>query len=149
MKNRNRVYAIIAMLVITITTLVLTKTASADTEHTNIEKMTKTEMNNSIMSIINSAIDSDDSELLDHKDLFTDDCLEKYRKNVVNTNLVTGIISEKAIDIVTPQDSETSDTVLMCNIRLSNNKNIYNNIYLFEFHINADGKIYGYNIWAY
>ena len=62
---------------------------------------------------------------------------------------ITGIISEKAIDIVTPQDSETSDTVLMCNIRLSNNENIYNKIYLFEFHINADGKIYGYNIWTY
>lgn len=149
MRNKTKVYVIVAMVIITITALILTKTANADNQPTNIEKMTKTEMNNSIMSIIDSAINNNDNELLDYKDLFTEDCLEKYRRNVVNTNIITGIISEKAIDIVTPQDSETSDTVLMCNIRLSNNENIYNKIYLFEFHINADGKIYGYNIWTY
>lgn len=149
MRNKTKVYVIVAMVIITITALILTKTTSADNQHTNIEKMTKTEMSNSIMSIIESTITSNDTELLNYKDLFTEDCLEKYRRNVVNTNIITGIISEKAIDIVTPQDSETSDTVLMCNIRLSNNENIYNKIYLFEFHINADGKIYGYNIWAY
>ena len=144
MRNKTKVYVIVAMVIITINALILTKTTSADNQHTNIEKMTKTEMSNSIMSIIESAITSNDTELLNYKDLFTEDCLEKYRRNVVNTNIITGIISEKAIDIVTPQDSETSDTVLMCNI-----ENIYNKIYLFEFHINADGKIYGYNIWAY
>jgi hypothetical protein len=149
MRNKTKVYVIVAMVIITITALILTKTTSADNQHTNIEKMTKTEMSNSIMSIIESTITSNDTELLNYKDLFTEDCLEKYRRNVVNTNIITGIISEKAIDIVTPQDSETSDTVLMCNIRLSNNENIYNKIYLFEFHINADGKIYGYNIWTY
>lgn len=148
MRNKTKVYVIVAMVIITITALILTKTTSADNQHTNIEKMTKTEMSNSIMSIIESTITSNDTELLNYKDLFTEDCLEKYRRNVVNTNIITGIVSEKAIDIVTPQDSETSDTVLMCNIRLSNN-NIYNKIYLFEFHINADGKIYGYNVWAY
>lgn len=149
MKNKIKVYVIVTMLITAITALILTKTASADTQHTNIEKMTKTEMSNSIMNIIDSAINSNDNELLNYKDLFTEDCLEKYRRNVVNNNIITGIVSEKAIDIVTPQDSETSDTVLMCNIRLSNNENIYNKIYLFEFHINADGKIYGYNIWTY
>lgn len=149
MRNKIKVYVLVAIVAIVMTSLVLTKTANADNQPTNIEKMTETEMNNSIMSIIDSAINNNDNELLDYKDLFTEDCLEKYRKNVVNTNLVTGIVSEKAIDIVTPQDSETSDTVLMCNIRLSNNNNIYNKIYLFEFHINADGKIYGYNVWAY
>lgn len=149
MRNKTKVYVIVAMVIITITALILTKTTSVDNQHTNIEKMTKTEMSNSIMSIIESTITSNDTELLNYKDLFTEDCLEKYRRNVVNTNIITGIISEKAIDIVTPQDSETSDTVLMCNIRLSNNENIYNKIYLFEFHINADGKIYGYNIWTY
>lgn len=149
MKDKIKVSVIATMAIIAITTLVFTKTVIADTQHTNIEKMTMNEMNSSIMGIISSAIDSNDTELLNYKDLFTEDCLEKYRRNIVNTNLITGILSEKAIDIVKPQDSETSDTVLMCNIRLCNNENIYNKIYLFEFHINTDGKIYGYNIWAY
>ena len=149
MKNKIKVYVIVTMLITAITALILTKTASADTQHTNIEKMTKTEMSNSIMNIIDSAINSNDNELLNYKDLFTEDCLEKYRRNVVNTNIITGIVSEKAIDIVTPDNSDTFDTVLMCNIRITNSSNQYNNICMFEFHINKDGKIYGCNVWTY
>lgn len=153
MKNKKMNYITYAVLVIVCTLIVgimlSTNIANADSKNNNIEKMTKSELKSNIINIIDAAVNNNDSKILEYKDLFTDDSLERFRRGVVNQNIIDGIISGAVIDIVTPQNSETMDTVLMCNIRLANNSNIYNEICLFEFHINEDGKIYGYNVWTY
>lgn len=152
MKSKKIVYAILIIvctLIVGTGTVVSTKTANADSKNTNIEKMTKSEVKSNITGILDAAINNDDSKILEYKDLFTEDSLEKFRRNIINKNIIDGIISETVIDVITPENSETLDTVLMCNIRLVNRDNAYNKICLFEFHINEDGKIYGYNVWKY
>lgn len=140
---------IIAMIFCSLATLSVTTAYAEKSKQTNIEKMTQKEMQSTITDIIDAAINHKNNKIVEYKDLFTEDALKQFRKNVVSKEIINGDISEKAIDIVTPDNSDTFDTVLMCNIRITNNSNQYNNIYMFEFHINKDGKIYGCNVWTY
>ena len=67
--------------------------------------------------------------------------------SIKNTNNMK--ISNIVVDRIYPDKSTTGDTVLMVNIKAWDQEQTYNNLYLMELHVNRDGKIYGYNIWAY
>lgn len=147
--KKQLIILVIAMIFCSLATASVTTAYAEKSKQTNIEKMTQKEMQSTITDLIDAAINHKNNKIVEYKDLFTEDALKQFRKNIVSKEIINGDISEKAIDIVTPDNSDTFDTVLMCNIRLTNNSNQYNNICMFEFHINKDGKIYGCNVWTY
>ena len=121
---------------------------AADLEEmpSNLEVMTHTEINEFSRSVIESVILNDKSYMAEYVDCFTNESLNKIYGLVVN-NDINGSIQSIVADWVYPKYSSTGDSVIMINVKLQSN--VYNELYLFELHINADGKIYGYNVWAY
>ncbi|MBO5388940.1 MAG: hypothetical protein J6A59_12590 [Lachnospiraceae bacterium] len=69
--------------------------------------------------------------------------------NDSNDKVIQGSIGQLAVDTIDIINSSTGDTVVMANIKVWSQAQTYNNLYLYEFHINKDGKIYGYNLWVY
>lgn len=112
----------------------------------NIENMSDSEIEKLGDAVLESVLSRDSTPIENYANCFTNETLEKLL-NYINTNRIYGNIQSTVIDWVCTSYSSTEDSVMMINVKVENNG--YNELYLFEFHINAEGKIYGYNVWAY
>lgn len=60
---------------------------------------------------------------------------------------VAGSVTDCEVYYSTYEYNTTSDGVIMADLKINNGD--YNKLYLIEYHVNKDGRIYGHNIWAY
>jgi hypothetical protein len=140
---------VLSLLVVTLTVCILTVNASAEwhNQSNNLEKMNRTECNSIIQSISTSIINNNAQSLSANSDYFEP---QAYKSVIdfINRDSVKGSIIDSIIEFTYPDYSSTGDSVVMANYKLSIG-NKHNILYLFEFHINKDGKIYGFNAWEY
>ena len=140
---------VLCLLVVTLTVCILTVNASAEwhNQSNNLEKMNRTECNSIIQSISTSIINNKAQSLSANSDYFEP---QAYKSVIdfINRDSVKGSIIDYIIEFTYPDYSSTGDSVVMANYKLSIG-NKHNILYLFEFHINKDGKIYGFNAWEY
>lgn len=143
---------IIFIICITLSIMSISNIAYADIKQYNgdLETKNSSELNRTMEFIINSILSKDTTYIQDNQSMFTVDCFNRLNNYINNLDTIQsdGIL-EKRIDRIYPNNSSTKDCVIMANIKLSYNQSEYNNLYLYEFHVNAEGQIYGYNIWVY
>lgn len=132
-------YITIILLVITCVSVV-----NASENNTNIEKMNIKEINNLMYNLTDSYI-KHNTDTIDTS-VFTDNIIGDII-NYTNNNNIGGEIRNIVVDFTYPDNSSTGDTVIMVNTKVKYSE--YDKLYLFEYHINADGKIYGFNAWVY
>lgn len=118
-----------------------TKEVEQSEKKISVEQMTVIEKYEYANKVINAIIDSQVYEIGDY---FTSEC---YANIIRDNTYYLGSASTLVCDGIQVSNSSNKDFVLMCNTKLMDRGTNY--AYLFELHINADGKIYGYNIWAY
>ena len=121
--------------------------AEASSNVISLEKTTLSQCKDTMTNIINAVIEKDSNKLSEYSNLFVFDSFDKLSKYTTNNGINCDSMSSIAIDFTYPDNSSTGDTVIMCNTKLEYSN--YNKLYLFEFHVNKDGLIYGYNIWQY
>jgi hypothetical protein len=139
---------VVAILLSCVAGRVLTANATEEVEvQNNIKKMTTSERSDFVKGLITDIINNSTTNIANYTDSFTEEQLSKFIL-FINNNSIDGTLNTTIIDEITSNCSATSDTVLMCNFRL-NISNGYNNVYMMELHVNNEGKIYGYNIWAF
>ena len=143
----------LSLLAVTLTVCILTLNASAE-EHDqlhkkvyNLEKMNRTECNSIIQSISTSIINNNLKSLSANSDYFEAPAYKSVA-DFINRDSVKGSIIDSIIEFTYPDNSSTGDSVVMANYKLSIG-NKHNILYLFEFHINKEGRIYGFNAWEY
>ena len=66
----------------------------------------------------------------------------------IDRQSINGSALDSLTEVTKPNNSSTGDTVIMANYKIDIG-NGYNVVYLFEFHVNSNGKIYGFNAWEY
>lgn len=115
---------------------------------TNVEKMNTDEVRKMTDDIISGILENDASSISKYSQCLTSEVDSQLNKYTANNNL-KGSIIERIIDYIDTKNSDTEDYVIMVNTRLQLAKAGYNELVMFEFHVNKDGKIYGYNVWAY
>lgn len=115
----------------------------------NLETATLEFRNQTVFDILTAIINKDKKYISENVSLFNSKTYEDMLNFIDNSNIANGEIGDMVVDIVTPNNSTTGDTVLMVNTKIWYNNQAYNQAYLFEFHINSSGDIYGFNIWAY
>lgn len=98
--------------------------------------------------LIHAIVNNKQQFLYDNTTLFDNTAYDKI-KDYIQNNFIKGDIGEVVVDYVESSKSSTGDHVLMVNTKIWYDEQSYNKIYLFELHINSDGDIYGYNVWAY
>lgn len=143
-------YSIIIIIALAISTVSVkaseTETEIIEVRTTNVEDMTDSEVTELSKYVVNSIVDKSISSMKQYNDCFTNEALTQIQWYVTN-NKISGTPSNIVSDWVYPEYSTTGDSVLMINAKIQNEN--FNNLYLVELHINKDGKIYGYNVWAY
>lgn len=102
---------------------------------------------NEISDLILDVLKQDEAYLRSKSQYFSGNTLEEIVEYSLEDSIGSKIITEFVVDYTTPSYSSTGDTVIMANTKLQYNS--YNKLYLFEFHVNKEGKIYGYNVWQY
>lgn len=113
----------------------------------NIEELNLKEQNIIIDGIIDGIINNNQSRIREYRDYIIADTYARLNKYSKNNKIEKGNIISNLYEITYPDNSSSGDTVIMKNITITYNK--YNLMYLFEFHINKEGIIYGYNVWVY
>lgn len=133
-----------------ITILSFTSVVYADNK--SLEKATESDCNLTINSICRAIISNNKDTLLENSDYFENSTYKSsaYKSvyDFMSNNDIDGTCSNIVIDTTYPNNSSTGDFVIMANCKV-NVKQGYNLVYLFEFHVNKDGRIYGFNAWVY
>lgn len=134
------------LLIISLITI-LSFTSIVYADNKSLEKATESDCNLTINNICRAIINSNSEALLENTDYF-ENTAYKSVYDYINTNKIEGTCSNIVIDTTYPNNSSTGDFVIMANCKV-NVQQGYNLVYLFEFHVNKDGKIYGFNAWVY
>lgn len=135
----------ILCIIVTLSILMCTIVVSA--EEPNLERMDRAKCSSTMQSICSAIINSDEQLLLENTAYFETSAYQSVF-NFIEKDSIQGSIIDNSIEFTYPDKSSTGDSVIMMNYKLSIG-NGYNVIYLFEFHINSNGKIYGFNAWEY
>ena len=114
----------------------------------NVEHMTMRESNGMVADIAYGIITNNTSYISNYANYFEPDCYSELYEYTMSNDLQFESIINSVIDFTYPDNSSTGDSVIMCNTKIVYTNN-YTGMCLFEYHINALGKIYGYNIWVY
>lgn len=127
--------------------LVFAFTITAFADEQNLEKMNRAQCN-SVMQGIGTAIVNSDNQQLQNYSTYFETSAYKLVFNFIERKSVDGSIKDSTIEFTYPNMSSTGDSVVMINYKLLIGSG-HNVLYLFEFHINDTGKIYGFNAWEY
>ena len=145
----NKIMIVIITLIICVSTSIYFVKASdnsSSTVVTNLEDTSSDECRNLMFKIIRCSYGAYDLSQFDY--LFTDQAYSAYGVICQNGYIdKPSAVSNLAIDFTYPENSSTGDTVIMANAKM--NYSGYKLLYLYEFHVNSDGKIYGVNVWEY
>lgn len=153
MKINKKILSIILSLAIVISLnnmLIVNATNALNVvEVENLETMTKNDCEDIMMTLLTAILNHDTGFMYQYIGLFTSDCYDSMYKYISNNNINSTIISDVTVDFTYPDNSSTGDSVIMLNTKVWYDNQSYNLLYLFEFHINSSGDIYGYNVWTY
>lgn len=100
-----------------------------------------------VTELIEAIITGDNAELDKFQHVIPSTILKEMKGYASNNNIDSTVFSDKSIEFINADNSSTEDTVIMANAKLYYKD--YNKLYLFEFHMNESGSIYGYNIWQW
>lgn len=126
-------------------------------ESPNMEEISISKYNQIMGSLVRAINEHDTSWLTDtldsnHVGIFTDECYDEMYQLILNNDFEWEDYLA-VVDVTYPDNSTTNDTVIMVNVQAYyydySDFHDYNQLYLFEFHVNAEGGIYGFNVWAY
>lgn len=113
----------------------------------NFEESSQYKVNNMILDLVKSTVNGDTSFVYNNITMFAGDTLSQYCDAINKVKFGSNIIKKYTIEETLPANSSTGDTVIMANVTLDCGSET--EAWLFEYHINLDGDIYGFNIWAY
>lgn len=100
-----------------------------------------------VTELIEAIITGDNAELDKFQHVIPSTILKEMKGYASNNNIDSTVFSDKSVEFINADNSSTEDTVIMANVKLYYKD--YNKLYLFEFHMNEGGSIYGYNIWQW
>lgn len=132
----------VVLVVLAFSMLAVGASAHANDEKVHPEQMTVSERYKYVNSIVNAIVENNSTTGIG--ELFTGDCYSKLLR--LDTSF-PGSVYFMVNDSVLVENSSDKDYVLISNVKVQNGD--VNNIFAFEFHINQEGKIYGFNIWSY
>ena len=118
-------------------------------ETRDLELFSKNELDNTLLNVVNSMVHSDATYINNNQDLFTIDAYYDIIDCISKEVVQDGNIGSVSIEFTYPENSSTGDSVVMLNTKIRKHETQNQLVYMFEFHINSEGKIYGFNIWAY
>jgi hypothetical protein len=156
--NNSRVRYLLVVPVIIVMVLLMfnkctnkTKDNSGDSDTNvivnNILEMTEEQQKRFASDVTKAVINDDFRSILEKTYLI--DSQAYYSLNAYAREAQKGSISEMVIDYIDADKSSTKDTVIMCNAKVWYEDASYNLVYTFEYHINSNGYLYGYNIWVH
>ena len=134
------------LITLTLVIMCLTPTFANDIKVDNLEHTSIREVNELFYELTDGIINH--NSLVLANDIFTPEVKRDLSILLVN-NTIGGTINNVVVDFTYPENSSTGDTVIMVNSKISYEDGKYNKLYLFEYHVNADGKINGYKMWVY
>ena len=150
MKVKTRVLIIVTIVLIASQfNIVRATTNNSEQTNINLETLSEIDRKEYMNNIFKAIYNKDNTYILNNTALFTEDCYEKLLEYIESNNIDSSVIGDVVIDTITVNDSSTGDCVVMLNAKIWYGDQEYNKVYLLEFHINAEGRIYGYNIWVY
>lgn len=114
---------------------------------TNFQNISQKDLYELMKAITQCIFDKDVDNLYQYSYMFSQQSFDKLL-DYCKTNTLINTPSNYCIDYTTPSYTSTGDTTIMVNIKAYNSDNT-NTLYLFEFHINENSQIYGYQVWAY
>ena len=117
----------------------------------NLEYKSVIECNKFIGNLVDAIVDKDAEFMYNNVSYFENNCYESLKQYLLTNKIADSkyTISNIIIDVTYPENSSTGDTVIMANTKIWYDDSRYNKLYLFEFHVNAIGDIYGFNVWVY
>lgn len=119
---------------------------ASNNSKSNIHDFTVREVNDIFYNITEGILDGNVSYT--YGNIFESDVFDELNSYGLEAK-IGGDISNIVVDFVDVPYSSTGDIVIMVNTKVDYENGKYNKLYLFEYHINANGKIYGYNVWVY
>lgn len=150
LKLRNIALLIAMTLMISLATNVSVNATEAnetiDIDFNNTDALT---CNTVIKDIVYSIISHNADNMNKYVAAFSTDTYTDITNYIANNNIEVSSLSDITVDYIYPDKSSTGDTVIMANAKAWNKEQTYNMLYLFEFHVNSVGDIYGYNVWVY
>ena len=150
MKVKTRVLIIVTIVLIASQfNIVRATTNNSEQTNINLETLSEIDRKEYMNNIFKAIYNKDNTYILNNTALFTEDCYEKLLEYIENNTIDSTVIGDTVIDTITVSNSSTGDCVIMLNAKVWYDNQGYNKLYLLEFHINAKGIIYGYNIWVY
>jgi hypothetical protein len=140
---------ILALVVLSLSLICGTLTIYANnTEDVKIENLSQKEVNRIVSSVTYGVFNNDTSDITEYAKYFTGDCFTNLYNYTMENNLEHESVVSSVIDFTYPENSSTGDTVIMVNAQILYDST-HKGLYLFEYHVDANGDIYGYNIWVY
>lgn len=134
---------IIAMALVC-TSLAVSQVNATETVNLSIEELEQAELNRLMSGIVKGVA----SGSIDKYEVyFESDAYEKMLQYIGKNKIIQPNAYDNIVDRVSTSYSSSDDCVV-----LVNSKFIYEDVkllYMFEFHVNSSGKIYGLNIWSY
>ena len=134
---------IIAMALVC-TAIAVSQVNATETVNVSIEELEQAELNRLMSGIVKGVA----SGSIDKYEVyFESDAYEKMLQYFGKNKLIQPNAYDNIVDRVSTSYSSSDDCVV-----LVNSKFIYEDVkllYMFEFHVNSSGKIYGLNIWSY
>lgn len=145
-KHRAKAIKILAFSLVA--SMLFSVTASAsDIAALNMEEASLSECNQVMEEVIKGILNCNTSFISQNTALFSSTCYDKISKYTYNNGINGRSIDNIVIDFTYPDGSSSGDSVIMANTKIRYAE--YTKLYLFEFHIDNNGDIYGFNAWQY
>lgn len=122
-------------------------TNKVNTELVAFESLSQNERDQRITALITALYSGNMSEMRKMAHLFTSSAYEDLTDYIATGSFGNGTITKLVTDYISVDNSSCGDYTAMVNMKITRSQLDY--IYLLEFHFNAAGEIYGYNIWEY
>lgn len=114
----------------------------------SLEQLNRNELISFTDMLLTIVINKDTTTFQQYDKYFTRDTYEKFME-YIKSNDVYGSPSKRAVDTIPVKYSNTNDYVIQANYEILTLNSNYTLTYLYELHVNSEGKIYGYNVWVY
>jgi hypothetical protein len=144
-----RIICIILVLTMVISCISVVASAESNPLDKNLNELSSRQVNALIDELVYGIATHDTSVLQNNSGMYATDCYTYLYDYIENNDINSYDISDLTIDYTYPSGSSTGDTVIMANAKVWYDNQTYNMLYLFEFHVDSHGDIYGYNVWLY
>lgn len=136
-----KIYLSLVIVLLTLATYTLTIAATGF----NFEGASEFDRNQKIIEIINTDLSGNEDKAYTYSDIATGNVMDKLHASAHESK--PSSLKEVIIDTAVPSNNSTGDYVIFANATVVEGE--YTLLYLYEFHVNANNQIYGYNVWVY